>query len=236
MHHLDLAATKTVTVPKEDSEQDCWQNLERALDAHGEGLPGVMDPEAVIRWEQHERAGHLEKRKDCPVCQTSDGTVVRHMGNHEPSYGVLHCDLAGPMDYPTGVNGERFLLVMALRAQDPEGKPCLLPWVEPIIRKDAVTVGNQIAELIDRLPNVKHFHGVLVRRLMTDKGTEFANTFVDKIASQRGVSVSHSPPHQPQSNGVAERMIGLVKTCSEKTFESLRPGSYILEFCSGVCG
>ena len=48
----------------------------------------------------------------------------------------------------------------------------------------------------------KPFMGIL-----SDQGTEFVNQDFEKHARQRGIHLATSPAHQPQSNGVAERLV-----------------------------
>ena len=53
-------------------------------------------------------------------------------------------------------------------------------------------------------------------RILSDQGTEFVNQDLEKHARQRGIHLATSPAHQPQSNGVAERLVGLAKQCKRR--------------------
>ena len=74
-------------------------------------------------------------------------------------------------------------------------------------------------ELIDRVALCKQlqaFRGSKVLRMMSDQGTEFVSQEFETHARQRGVRLSTSPAHQPQSNGLAERLVGLAKQCTRR--------------------
>eukprot|EP00975_Prorocentrum_lima_P000325 66064-Prorocentrum_lima.AAC.1 len=50
--------------------------------------------------EQHYTPGHFPKRKDCPVCQQTSGSVVRHhlRSDGAEQFGTPHADLTGPLE------------------------------------------------------------------------------------------------------------------------------------------
>ena len=60
------------------------------------------------------------------------------------------------------------------------------------------------------------FHGSKVLRILSDQGIEFVNQDFEKHARQRGIHLATSPAHQPQSNGVAERLVGPAKQCTRR--------------------
>ena len=59
-----------------------------------------------------------------------------------------------------------------------------------------------------------------VLRILSDHGTEFVNQDFEKCARQRGIHLATSPAHQPQSNGVAERLVGLAKQCTRHLLQA----------------
>ena len=81
------------------------------------------------------------------------------------------------------------------------------------------TVSQEVFQLIDYIATCKQlqaFHGSRVLRILSEQGTEFINQEFEKHARQRGVHLATSPAHQPQSNGVAERLVGLAKQCTSR--------------------
>ena len=46
--------------------------------------------------------------------------------------------------------------------------------------------------------------------------TEFVNAQLKHYTAQRGILMQQSPDHQPQSNGAAERVIGLAKAWTRR--------------------
>ncbi len=64
------------------------------------------------------------------------------------------------------------------------------------------------------LPNIgalRGMFGIQIVRVQSDNGGEFINQELQDGCQQRGVYMSQSPPYQPQSNGLIERMVGIVK-------------------------
>eukprot|EP00975_Prorocentrum_lima_P061079 12807476-Prorocentrum_lima.AAC.1 len=49
--------------------------------------------------EEHIRNGHIPKKKECPVCQQSQGPVDRHYQHPTTfeQFGTRHVDLTGPL-------------------------------------------------------------------------------------------------------------------------------------------
>ena len=73
----------------------------------------------------------------------------------------------------------------------------------------------QLIDCIATCTQLQAFHGSSVLRIL-DQGTEFVNQEFEKHARQRGIHLATSPAHQPQSNGVAERLVGLAKQCTRR--------------------
>ena len=83
--------------------------------------------------------------------------------------------------------------------------------------KTGLVVSQEVFQLIDYIDTCKQlqaFHGSKVLRILSDQGTEFVNQDFEKHARQRGIHLATSPAHQPQSNGVAESLVGLAKQCT----------------------
>ena len=73
--------------------------------------------------------------------------------------------------------------------------------------------------MIDWISNCKQiqaFQGAKITRILSDQGSEFVNQEFETHARLRGIHLATSPAYQPQSNGVAERMVGLAKQCTRR--------------------
>eukprot|EP00971_Amphidinium_carterae_P240354 4771639-Amphidinium_carterae.1 len=57
---------------------------------------------------------------------------------------------------------------------------------------------------------------------MSDKGGEFESEVFAKMLREQGVMQTNSPSYQPQSNGLAERMVGLMKSSCRRLLFSAR--------------
>ena len=167
-------------------------------------------------WEQHERNGHIPKLPDCPVCVEEEGPVVRHFAQHSPSLHTLHLDTGSWGDW--SLDEKRYFIAAALRVeQDTHG--ILIPFFVPIENKSAIVVSREVFALIDWISTCKQiqaFHGAKITRILSDQGSEFVNQEFETHARLRGIHLATSPAYQPQSSGVAERMVGLAKQCTRR--------------------
>ena len=150
----------------------------------------------------------------CPVC-VQDGSVVKHFSSTTNSLHTLHLD-TGYCD--PSLDGKCYFLAAGLRVQH-EDKIMLVPFFILVENKRGLTVSQEVFQLIDYIATCKQlqaFHGSRVLRILSDQGTEFVNQGIEKHARQRGIHLATSPAHQPQSNGVARRLVGLAKQCTRR--------------------
>eukprot|EP00971_Amphidinium_carterae_P246417 4894178-Amphidinium_carterae.1 len=94
-----------------------------------------------------------------------------------------------------------------------------MPFNSPIKSKHSEFVANLIAEVVLWLRNsthTGHLEGSRIVRMMSDGGGEFVSDIIKNKMLELGVTQTYSPPHQPQSNGLAERMVGLMKTTARR--------------------
>ena len=180
-------------------------------------------------WEQHERNGHIPKFPDCPVCVEEQGSVVRHYAQNSPSPNTLHLDTG----YWGGwsLDEKRYFIAAALRVeQDKNG--ILIPFLVPVENKSALVVSREVFALIDWISTCKQiqaFNGAKITRILSDQGSEFCEPGVETHARLRGIHLATSPAYQPQSNGVAER---IMDSTASSGFSSSR---YLLELCHEIC-
>ena len=167
-------------------------------------------------WERHERNGHHPKLLDCPVCVEEQGPVVRHYAHGSSSLNTLHLDTGYWGDW--SLDEKRYFIAAALRVEQ-DGSGILIPFFVPVENKSAIVVSREVFALVDWISNCKQiqaFQGAKITRILSDQGSEFVNQEFETQARLRGIHLATSPAYQPQSNGVAERMVGLAKQCARR--------------------
>ena len=156
----------------------------------------------------------MPKLPDCPVCVQEHGSVVRHFSSTSNSLHTLQLDASYWGDLSLDV--KRYFAVAGLRVQHKDNV-MLVPFLIPVENKTGLVVSQEVFQLIDYVASCKQlqaFHGSKVLRVLRDQGTEFVNQDFEKHARQRGIHLAISPAHQFESNGVAERFVGLAKQCT----------------------
>ena len=81
-------------------------------------------------------------------------------------------------------------------------------------KKDAVCAVTALKEALTMCDN-RNLHqipGSRIVRIQADGGGEFINPKVRDLCWEKNITLSYSPAHQPSSNGIAERMVGMFKT------------------------
>ena len=111
----------------------------------------------------------------------------------------------------------------------------------PVENKSAIIVSREVFALVDWISNCKQiqaFHGAKITRILSDQGSEFVNQEFETHSRLRGIHLATSPAYQPQSNGVAIRMVGLAKQCTRRLLLASRlPNiywSYAMRFAAEV--
>ena len=122
----------------------------------------------------------------------------------------MHCDQAA---FEASTDGHKHCLVTALTIEvNHESK--LLPFFVPMPKKDAVCAVAALKEALTMCDNhnLHQIAGSRVVRMQADGGGEFTNQKVRDLCWEKNITLSYSPAHQPSSNGIAERMVGMLKT------------------------
>ena len=187
----------------------------RLLGEHLTDTP-VHPTRSSDEWERHERNGHYPKLPDCPVCVEEQGPVVRHYAQGSSSLNTLHLDTGYWGDW--SLDEKRYFIAAALRVEH-DGSGILIPFFVPVENKSAIVVSREVFALVDWISNCKQiqaFEGAKITRILSDQGSEFVNQEFETHARLRGIHLATSPAYQPQSNGVAERMVGLAKQCTRR--------------------
>ena len=163
------------------------------------------------KWIEHHQSGHLTKDPTCPVCMEEAGSKINHRRKNADRHpGIMHCDLAA---FEASADGHKYCLVAAVTIEvDSVSK--LLPFFIPMPKKDALCATNALKEalLMCDNRNLHQIKGSRVTRIQADGGGEFTNKQVRDLCWEKNIVLSYSPAHQPSSNGIAERMVGMLKT------------------------
>ena len=60
--------------------------------------------------------------------------------------------------------------------------------------------------------NLHQITGSRVVRIQADGGGEFTNPKLRDLCWEKNITLSYCPAHQTSSNGIAERMVGILKS------------------------
>ena len=133
----------------------------------------------------------------------------------------MHCDLAA---FEASADGHKYCLVAAVTIEvNKESK--LLPFFVPMPKKDAVCAVAALKEahMCDNR-NLHQIPGSRIVRTQADGGGEFTNQKVRDLCWEKNIPLSYSPAHQPSSNGIAERMVGMLKTTVRRMLKQAHLG------------
>ena len=139
------------------------------------------------------------------------GSKINHLrkkGDRSP--GVMHCDLAA---FESSAGGHKYCLVAAVTIELNKESKLLLIFT-PMPKKDAVCAVAALEEALTMCAN-RNLHqttGSRIVRIQADRGGEFANQKVQDLCWEKNITLSYSPAHQPSLNGIAERMVGILKS------------------------
>ena len=134
----------------------------------------------------------------------------------------MHCDLAA---FEASADGHKYCLVAAVTVEvDNVSK--LLPFFIPMPKKDAVCATAALKEALVMCDNrnLHQIKGSRVTRIQADGGGEFTNKKIQDLCWEKNIVLSYSPAHQPSSNGIAERMVGMLKTTVRRMLKQANLG------------
>ena len=134
----------------------------------------------------------------------------------------MHCDLAA---FEASADGHKYCLV-AVVTIEVDNVSKLLPFFVPMPKKDAVCATAALKEALTMCEN-RNLHqitGSRVVRIQADGGGEFTNKKVQDLCWEKNIVLSYSPAHQPSSNGIAERMVGMLKTTVRRMLKQANLG------------
>eukprot|EP00971_Amphidinium_carterae_P111568 2209586-Amphidinium_carterae.1 len=131
-----------------------------------------------------------------------------------------------------GHSQKRYVLVMAV-TMCVDGASVVMRFSSPLKNKGSEVVAQHMVEVILWLrnsPQTAAINGARVTRVMSDGGGEFVSDVIKQKLLAVGVTQSFSPPHQPQSNGLAERMVGFMKTTCRRLILSANMSMFMWPF------
>ena len=134
----------------------------------------------------------------------------------------MHCDLAA---FEASADGHKYCLVAAVTIEvDNVSK--LLPFFIPMPKKDAICATAALKEALTMCDNrnLHQIKGSRVTRIQADGGGEFTNKKIQDLCWEKSIVLSYSPAHQPSSNGIAERMVGMLKTTVRRMLKQANLG------------
>ena len=177
----------------------------------------------------------MPKFPDCPVCVQEHGSDVKHFSSTTNS---LHLTCI-PGIGETSAWMVRDISWSQASECNMNTRSCWFrSFFIPVENKTGLIVSQEVFQLIDYIATCKQlqaFHGTKVLRILSGQGTEFVNKDFEKHARQRGIHIATSPAHPPQSNGVAERLVGLAKQCTRRLLPCRGTPRLTLELRNEIC-
>ncbi|KAJ9544445.1 hypothetical protein OSB04_024152 [Centaurea solstitialis] len=132
----------------------------------------------------------------CSACEMGKLKRSSHKTKSVPSVDkplqMLHVDLYGPIAKQS-LNGKKYILVLV-------DEFSRYTWVEFVRKKSHVPI-----LLINLLKRLQVLHGMQVRVIRSDNGTEFKNSTIEDYLTSVGIIHNFFAPRTPQQNGVVER-------------------------------
>ena len=170
---------------------------------------------------EHHQSGHLTKDAGCPVC-------MEEGADRQP--GIMHVDLAA---FEASADGNKYCLVAAVTIEvDKESK--LLPIFVPMPKKDAACALAAIIYLSVKTAIYIKSPALECCEYKQVAG-EFSNEKLKALCWEKNIILSFSPAHQPSSNGIAERMVGILKSTVRRTAKAGKSRERMVVLCVQVC-
>ncbi|KAJ9557780.1 LOW QUALITY PROTEIN: hypothetical protein OSB04_012394 [Centaurea solstitialis] len=169
----------------------------------------------------------FEKDHLCSACKMGKLKRSSHKTKSDPSFDqplqMLHVDLCGPIAVQS-LNEKKYILVLV-------DEFSRFTWVEFARKKSHVPL-----LLINLLKTLQVLHGIQVRVMRSDNGTEFKNSAIEDYLASIGITHKFSMPRTPQQNGVVERKNRiLVQAARTMLNASGLPLTFWVEVVSTAC-
>ena len=215
---MTLNAMETDDISITASLRDNLQELEHSV-PEWEPETQSIHPKRL----EHHQSGHLVKDPGCPVCMEEAGSKINHRRKYADRHqGIMHCDLAA---FESSADDHKYCLV-AVVTVEVDNASKLLPFFVPMPKKDAMCAVTALKEalLMCDNRNLHQIKGSRVTRIQADGGGELTNKKIQDLCWEKNIVLSYSPAHQPSSNGIAERMVGTLKTTVRRMLKQANLG------------
>eukprot|EP00971_Amphidinium_carterae_P114132 2261825-Amphidinium_carterae.1 len=145
-------------------------------------------------WERHHQQGLLTKLLTCTTCRKESGPWIIHKRTaaSERNIGVLHADIAHLWDQAL----TKMFGFLSLSKASPEVTACVqetILWIRNSASCSSMGFGRSL------------------KRFMSDNGGDFNALDFQGAVQHLGLHLNLSPCYERQSNGMAERCVGLMK-------------------------
>jgi transposase InsO family protein len=182
------------------------------------GLDACLIAKTIMGWLWHRRLAHVgmknlhkllkeehvigltnvtfEKDRPCATCQAGKQVGSFHHAKNVMTTSrpleLLHMDLFGPVAY-LSIGGSKYDLVIV----DDFSR---FTWV--FFLQDKYKTQGTLKRFLRRAQNEFELK---VKKIRSDKGSEFKNLQVEEYLEEEGIKHEFSAPYTPQQNGVVER-------------------------------
>ena len=181
---------------------------------------------------EHIRPGHSSKSNLCQGCLQAEGPrkIHRTIGDVDRATHTLHIYIAGP--FTTSDDGFTYFLVGALRLP---GFPLLID-VRLLTSRGSVEVCDALERMVAFFESLQSecftiTHSSRVKRLHSDRAGELTAPYFERfLTNHKSICHTFTPGYVPQSNGIAERTVGLVKSLAARALATAQLGSSYWSF------
>ena len=183
-----------------------------------DGMISPLDPHELEELSDHLRSGHATKSNLCRGCLQSEGPrkIHRSIRDIDKATHTLHIDIAGP--FAPSDDGYSYFLVGALRLP---GFPLLID-VRTLTSRTSTEVCDELEKMVAYLEALQT-EGLpigetsRIKRLHSDRAGEFTAPFFARfLGNHKSIHHSFTSGYDPQSNGTAERSVGLIKSLASR--------------------
>ena len=163
------------------------------------------------KWLEHHQSGHLTKDQQCPVCMEEAGSKVAHRrkkGDRQP--GIMDVDLAA---FEASADGNMYCLAAAVTIELGQRSPsyCLSSFQ---CRRRTLSVHPAIKEALISVKTAIYIKSLVLELCESKQMAEVISTIRSSrtYAGTRTLFCPFLQRHQLSSNGIAERMVGILKS------------------------
>ena len=195
---LNDCSRMQLVVPKEYREKIMKNSHDSLLGGH---LGYWKTLHRIVKWYYWPHMNEDIKRwvAECMVCQQYKGSTKENIGKLKPIVATRPFEIVGMdilTDLPVTARGNKHILVFT---------DYFTKWPEAIAIPDleAITVAKvYVNHIILR-------HGA-PGRIITDRGSQFISDVFNEVNGILGTKHSMTTSHHPQTDGQAERMVGII--------------------------